>query len=103
MLRTQRHKATRSALGRSGFRALAGLLLTAYLVASAGAATVIKENQLYEHLTQGDKSFEYYTLNVTDTGYSNQAFLMISAMIEGYDSDPDLFISKVSFAFHLIF
>lgn len=55
------------------------------------------ENEIYEGNHLNDKQNAYYYLRVSDRFYSGRESLAIRVIPESFDSDPDIFISKVNF------
>lgn len=56
----------------------------------------ITEQVLYSNIVQGDKSFNFYTLQISTRYFTGSQSLAFKVVSEEYDSDPDIFISKVS-------
>ena len=55
------------------------------------------ENEIYQGNYLDDKQSAYYYLRVSDRFFSGKESLAIRVIPEAFDSDPDIFISKVSF------
>ena len=55
----------------------------------------ITEQVLYSGITQGDKSYKFYTLQISTRYFTGSQSLAFKVVSEAYDSDPDIFISKV--------
>ena len=73
-----------------------GLLCLATLFSCVlGDVTVLGEDELISGLSLGGKEFQHYHLTVTGA-YRGDAHLSISAFATSYNSDPDIYISKVS-------
>lgn len=47
----------------------------------------------------GDKSYAYYEMSISDRYFNGSQYLAIKVIPETFDSDPDIFISKVSYHF----
>lgn len=55
----------------------------------------ITEQVLYSGISQGDKSFKFYTMQISTRYFTGSQSLAFKVVSEAYDSDPDIFISKV--------
>ena len=64
--------------------------------ALADEVKVLHEEELISGLHLNPKEFAYYHLRVTNRIYKGQDHLTISAFATSYNSDPDIYISKVS-------
>lgn len=51
---------------------------------------------LYSDISQGDKSFKFFNMNVSNRFFTGTQSLVFKVMQTSYDSDPDIFISKVT-------
>ena len=57
---------------------------------------VIWEQDANSGLSQGAKQFSYYQMTVSQMYYTGVENLAIKVSSDSFDSDPDLFISRVS-------
>jgi hypothetical protein len=54
----------------------------------------LKENVLYEGLTQWARTHKYYKVTATRQFYTGKEHMTFKVIADGFGSDPDIYISK---------
>ena len=54
----------------------------------------VTEHVIYEGIHQEEKSFKFYSATIGQRYFTGTEHLIFKVMAEGFDSDPDIFISK---------
>lgn len=74
---------------------MAGLMLASLLGTNAQGNKEIFEQDILTGNTLGDKSNAYYQMTISERYFTGKENLAIRAIVESFNSDPDIFISKV--------
>ena len=94
----QRKNASFRRIGAFSMKSLVTFLSIAMLFSTtlADELKVLHEEELVSDLHLNAKERMHYHMRVTDRIYKGDDHLTISAFATSYDSDPDIYISKVS-------
>ena len=76
---------------------MAGLILSLLLGSNAQNNQEIYEQDILTGNKLGDKSNAYYQMTISERYFTGKENLAIRAIVESFDSDPDIFISKVRY------
>ena len=94
----KRKNASLLRLGTFTMKSLVTILSIAMLFSNAIAddVRVLHEEELISDIHLNPKEFAYYHLKVTSRIYKGEDHLTISAFATSFNSDPDIYISRVS-------
>ena len=96
--KSQRKNASLLRISAFSLKSLVTFLTIALLFTTtlADELKVLHEDELVSELHLNAKERVHYHLRVTDRIYKGDDHLTIAAFATSYDSDPDIYISKVS-------
>ena len=85
-----------TASASSRWQKLICLMAAALLGVKGQGITEIYEQDINSGLTLGDKSAAYYQMTISDRYFTGKENLAIKVIMEDFESDPDIFISRVN-------
>lgn len=76
---------------------MAGLMAFSLLGSNAQNNQEIFEQDILTGIKLGDKSNAYYQMTISERYFTGKENLAIRTIVESFNSDPDIFISKVRY------
>ena len=73
-------------------------LLSALAILSAKAQEImaVDEHKLYEDISQGARSYKFYSMTPTRDYYTEGSHLTFKVIADSFGSDPDIYISDAN-------